>query len=234
MARFKKHRGRKRKPKRKRGGLTMYKKPNQYQTFKVKLETFVQVENTTGGILAYQTVIALNFPLRGITGTAVATGWGSIASVTPQAYTDVIGAFAEYRVDALKVQFFPNGVNTAGIPTGANELANVVYHANDLDDPSVPTEAELLGSGNRPTRINTTGKSHNWIFKQLKQNRGKYLRVLNIGEAPTTAPVAYINNIGFANAYASMKIFFPTVAATNTPGRLYMSWYCTFRNLLMF
>lgn len=201
---------------------------NVYSTFRSKLEGVIVVGNATGAAANYACSMALNFPGRG-----VQTGgtYGLILSTSPQELTTLSAAFREYRVDGLKVSFLGSFVETSAASTAGSENPNVMYWAKDTADPSLLTENFALNSGNRPKMIEN-GKPQSFTMLQPKQNRNKFINVLNINNAPTTA-TTNITQVGFADPYAAIKILILQIPQTQYVGRLYLTWHCTWRNIAL-
>lgn len=211
--------------KRKRGRIRVIS--NAMRTYKFRLECFISLSNA-GAIASQSYFFPLNYPTYFINAAGT---WGQMAGTTiPQEFAGLLLCFAEYQVHKLDTRYISNTTDTGLPATGSAEVPSIIYIAKDNVNANIAsTEAYMLNSGVYPKTIEN-GRSIMFHQSQLKQNRGKYLRIQNMSVAnPTLTTNNLIQLPGVAEPYAGTRIYLPNVSATAWVGRIYLTYHISFR-----
>lgn len=193
---------------------------NQYSTLNCMVEAWMPVTSVAAGGYGY--TVALNFP----------TFWRNSAATyiqmtnVPANFAGLLAIFDEIKVHSLRTRFISNYTDTAYTTT---DVPDIVYITNDIDDSVLPNEPAMLNVGVQPIRISALSDRTN-VFKQTRQNKGIYQNTgIILANNPALAVIG--NAVPLIQAYASVKYFFPSLPVTQTMGRIYARWHCTFRGL---
>jgi len=211
------------KKRKRKSALAVFRRNNLMQEYHAKIETWYPIVNTSGAAAAIGVNFSVNFPTYGY-----AASYDQITNV-PSIWNNLIDAFVEYKVHAVKMYFLDNVVNTTSI-TDTSGIKNVYYVVKDPDDAAqILTEEGALTGGINPIRYATGGTPRQFIMMQPKVNRKTWLQTGFVGNAPT-ATLTGTKETGLALPYASIKCFFPVIPLHNQAGIMYVTWYCSFRS----
>jgi len=142
-----------------------------------------------------------------------------------------------YKVQTLKATFFPSAFVADPSLAASPSIVNYCYHYNDLDDSSsiytFPIR-RFLDSGARPISYNNMKGSITFVYKQLRDNKNKWLNSTLIQRNSATAPPMVPGNSStygsttWPNVLGGMKILFTGVfdnaMGGTSIGRIIVEW----------
>lgn len=142
----------------------------------------------------------------------------------------LMATFDVYQVEKMVVRWSPSAVDVTYNATGGD--TPLLYHFIDEDDCS--TNLTLNGSTNGGLLPHSyaDGRDVTFTMKQFAVHRKDWLNCSTYQQLPASAPA---NNGGlpFANSFASMKCFFPSLLTTLFYGTFVVEHYVHFRGNLM-